>query len=56
MATIDLELPLPRLDILKSHGLSFSAVISWNSLPVNLRSSIRSILLNNFKRKLVNNP
>ena len=48
------RLPLPRLDIYKSHSISFSAVMSWNSLPINLRSSMRSISLNNFKRKLRN--
>ena len=46
-----LRLPLPRLDIFRSHTISFSAVMSWNSLPVNLRSSIRSISLKIFKRK-----
>ena len=49
-----LRLPLPRLDIYKSHSISFGAVMSWNSLPFNLRSSMRSISLNNFKRKLGN--
>ena len=48
------RLPLPRLDIYKSHSISFSAVMSWNYLPINLRSSMRSISLNNVKRKLVN--
>ena len=48
------RLPLPRLDIYKSHSISFGAVISWNSLPINLRSSMRSISLINFKRKLAN--
>ena len=48
------RLPLPRLDIYKSHSISFVAVMSWNSLPINLRSSMRSISLNNFKRKLGN--
>ena len=48
------RLPLPRLDIYKSHSISFSAVMSWNSLPINLRSSMRSISLNKFKRKLGN--
>ena len=48
------RLPLPRLDIYKSHSISFSAVMSWNSLPINIRSSMRSISLNNFKRKLGN--
>ena len=48
------RLPLPRLDIYKSHSVSFSAVMSRNSLPINLRSSMRSISLNNFKRKLGN--
>ena len=43
------RLPLPRLDIFKSHSISFSANMSWNSLPVNLRSSMRSLSLNNFK-------
>ena len=42
-----IRLPLPRRDIYKSHSISFSAVMSWNSLPINLRSSIRSISLNN---------
>ena len=49
------RLPLSRLDIYKSHSISFSAVMSWNSLPINLRGSMRSISLNNFKRKLGNN-
>ena len=40
------RLPLPRLDIYKSHSISFSAVMSWNSLPINIRSSMRSISLN----------
>ena len=48
------RLPLPRMDIYKSHSISFSAVMSWNSLPINIRSSMRSISLNNFKRKLGN--
>ena len=48
------RLPLPRLDIYKSHSISFGAVMSWNSLPINLRSSMRSISFNNFKRKLGN--
>ena len=48
------RLPLPRLDIYKSQSISFSAVMSWNSLPINLRISMRSISLNNFKRKLGN--
>ena len=48
------RLPFPRLDIYKSHCISFGAVMSWNSLPINLRSSMRSISLNNFKRKLGN--
>ena len=48
------RLPLPRLDIYKSHSISFSAVMSWNSLPINLRSSMRSISLKNFKSKLGN--
>ena len=30
------RLPLPRLDIYKSHSISFSVVMSWNSLPINL--------------------
>ena len=46
------RLPLPRLDVYKSHSISFGAVISWNSLPINIRSSKRSISLNNFARKL----
>ena len=45
------RLPLPRLDIYKSHSISFGAVISWNSLPI---SSMRSISVINFKRKLAN--
>ena len=48
------RLPLPRLDINKSHSISFGAFMSWKSLPINLRSSMRSISLNNFKRKLSN--
>ena len=48
------RLPLLRLDLYKSHSISFGAVMSWNSLPINLRSSMRSISLNNFKRKLGN--
>ena len=48
------RLPLPRLDIYKSHSLYFSAVMSWNSLPINPRSSMKSISLNNLKRKLGN--
>ena len=48
------RLPLPRLDIYKSQSISFSAVMSWISLPINLRSSMRSILLNNFKIQLGN--
>ena len=43
---------LPRLDIYKSHSIPFSAVMSWNSLPINLRSSMRSMSLSNLKRKL----
>ena len=46
------RLPLPRLDIFKSHNISFSVVMSWNSLFADLRGLIRSILLNNFKREL----
>ena len=49
-----LRIPLPQLDIFNSHRLSFSAVMSWNSLPVNLKRSIRSISLNNFKEKFGN--
>ena len=52
--SLALSLFLSRLDIYKSHSISFSAVMSWNSLPINLRSSMRSISLNNFKRKLGN--
>ena len=48
------RLRLPRLDIFKPHSISFSAVMSWNSLPINLRGPIRSISLNSFKRKLSN--
>ena len=48
------RLPLPQLDIYKSHSISFGAVMSWNSLHINLRSSMRSISLKNFKRKLGN--
>ena len=47
-------LPLPRLDIFKSHVASISAVMSWNSLPFNLGRPIRLISLNNFKRKFRN--
>ena len=49
-----LSLPLPWLYIFKSYSISFSAVMSWNSSPVNIRSSIRSISFNIFKRKLCN--
>ena len=35
------RLLLPRLDIYKSHSISFGAVMSWNPLPINLRSSMR---------------
>ena len=42
------RLSLSRLDIYKSHSISFGAVMSWNSLPINLRSSMRSISLNKF--------
>ena len=48
------RLPLPRLDIYKSHSKFFGAVMSWNSLPINLRSSMRSISLKIFKSKLGN--
>ena len=44
------RLPLPRLDIFKSHSISFKCL--GNSLPVNLRGPISSISLNNFKIKL----
>ena len=47
------RLSLPRLDIFKSHRISFSAIMSWNSLPINRRSSMRSISLNNLKENLV---
>ena len=46
------RLPPPWLDIFKSYSISFSAVMSWNSLSINLRSSIRPISLINLKRKL----
>ena len=55
MATIDLEYPF--------HGWIYTnpivyllvpLIMSWNSLPVILRSSMRSISMNNFKRKLGN--
>ena len=46
------RLRLSRLDVFKIHSIPFSATISWNSLSVSIRGPIRSISLNNFKRKL----
>ena len=37
-------LPLPRVDIFKSHCISFCAAKFWNSLPTILRQSSISIL------------
>ena len=55
MATIDLDYPCQDWGIVfKSHSISFSAVMAWNSLPINLRSPIRSMSFINFKRKLSN--
>ena len=45
------RLPLPGLDIPKSHSISFRGIMSWDSLPLNLRSSIRSISLKSSKKK-----
>ena len=49
-----IRLSLPRLDIFKSYSISLSAVMSWNSLPINLRGPIRSMSFNNFKSTLGN--
>ena len=47
MATVDLDYPFHGWIYTKPHSISFSAVMSWNSLPINLRSSMKSISLNN---------
>ena len=51
---IDLDYPFHGWIYTNPIVYIFGAVISWNSLPVNIRSPIRSISLNNIKRKLIN--